>query len=202
MVRRLPLVSFALLVTAAAAFPQSSAAIRGSYDTHNEIAAYGELGLGNLVSVYAMPGLTIPRANAVEVMAITAGIRFYPFDLGDLGYPGYPRDRNDFGHQLSPFLGVAAQGATVTATDDEVSARGLPSNTVNLVLATAEVGLRWYLFRSIVVSKSLLLDNLFLEIPIGYSLNVSSLTRLFGYGGQVDDALPPLSAGLALGMSF
>jgi hypothetical protein len=61
---------------------------------------------------------------------------------------------------------------------------------------------RWYLFRTLVVTKSLLVDNLFLEIPIGYSVNVSSLTTLLGYAGQVDDALPPFCVGVAVGVSF
>lgn len=193
-----------LLVTipVMALFSQSSVAVRGGYKTHNQAAVTTELGFSNLVTAYLMPSLTIPSANRPDILSLSAGMRVYPFDAGDLGYPGYPADRSDFGHELSPYLAIGAQLASVSATEDEVAALGLAGHSQVAVLAAAEVGVRWYLFRTIVLTKALVVDNLFVEIPVGYSLNVSSLTGLFGYEKALDSEFPAVSVGVSLGTSF
>lgn len=193
-----------LLVTipAMTLFCQSSVAVRGGYKTHNQLAAVAELGISNLVTAYLMPSLTIPSANRVDILALSTGVRLYPFDGGDLGYPGFPTDRSDFGHQLSPYAAIGVQVASASATAEEAADLGLASPTQAVFLASAEIGVRWYVFRTLVLTKALVVDNLFLEVPIGYSLNVSSLTGLFGYGGGLDGEFPSVSLGLCVGTSF
>jgi hypothetical protein len=200
--RKALILGLLVIIPVVSSFSESSVAVRAGYKTHNQIGVLGELGFANTVTAYLMPSLTLPSSDDVDILALSLGVRFYPFDGGDLGYTGYPKDRTDFGHHLSPYFSLAAQGASVSATAEQAQLLVLPKENQMVLLASIEVGLRWYLFHTLVFTKALFVDNIFLEIPIGYSLNVSSLTGLLGYQGQLDGKFPPFSVGVSLGAGF
>lgn len=195
----LGIVIVAFLVAGVSA--QNAVGTRAGYRTHQQLGAYLELGIVNPVSFYLMPTVLFPR-DTYDLTSITMGLRVYPFDGRDLGFPGYPQDRRDFGHQISFFGSAGVQLAILTAKVDRVRDYQLDNETELVLFTPFEVGVRWYLFRTLVFTRQLLLDNMFLEVPLGYTLNVSSLTGVFDYEDALDDEFDPFYAGIAVGFTF
>lgn len=190
------------LVLVAGLFGQHAVATRAGYRTHQQLGVYVELGIANPISLYLMPSILMPRDDYDHV-SLAMGARFYPLDLGDLGFPGYPRNRRDFRHQISPFVSLGAQLSALTFPKaDRFRDYEINSDAEYVLFAPIEVGVRWYLFRTLVLSKRLLLDNVFVEVPFGYVLNVSSLTGVLDYNDALDDEFNPFYLGISAGLTF
>jgi hypothetical protein len=182
-------------------FAQNAVAARIGYQGSPQLAAYGELGLSNVVSLYLMPSIFV-AVDDFDQINLAAGARFYPLDFGDLGSLGYPRDRRDFLHQWSPFLSVGAQYSILTPDVDSPFDYHIDDSAEQVIFLPVEIGARWYVFRTFVLSRNLLLDNAFVEVPIGYSLNVSSTFDVADYNDALDDEFSEFYFGLAAGLSF
>ncbi|MFP4484413.1 MAG: hypothetical protein ACOCYG_02235 [Spirochaetota bacterium] len=160
-----------------------------------------EFGLGNWVSIGVSPGVRMAGGFGD---AVRAGVdaRFYPLHGRDLGLRGFPYDVRDLGHQFSPYIAVG--GGVGLVFPEEGQSFAVSSLAFQ---ANVEVGARWYPFRTFVVSTAHLFDNIFLEVPFGYEVNISDLTGVLGYDQNNTEILgrslfgvPNLYAGIWAGI--
>lgn len=165
------------------------------------VEANVEFGIGNWISIGVSPAV---RAAGGFGEAIRAGVdaRFYPLHGRDLGLRGFPYDARDLGHQFSPYIAVGGGAGLVFPEQGQSFA------VSDLAFqANAELGARWYPFRTFVVSTAHIFDNVFLEVPIGYDVNISALTGVLGYNQNNTEILgrslfgvPNLYAGIWAGI--
>jgi len=161
-----------------------------------------EFPIGNVASFDMAPGLRM-RGGFADAFRLALGARFYPLNGEDLGFRGYPYNARDLGHQFSPFFGFGAGVGVALPGEEESFSVGDVA-----IQAHIDAGARWYPFRTFVFSRAHIFDNIFLEVPIGYELNISSLIAdLVGYDQTNDEILgrelrnvPNLYAGLAVGL--
>jgi hypothetical protein len=161
-----------------------------------------EFPIGNVVSIETSPGVRMAGGFA-QAFRLGLGARFYPLHGSDLGFRGYPYNARDLGHQFSPFVTLG------TGVGVALPPEGQSFGVSNLAIkAHVELGARWYPFRTFVFSRAHLFDNIFMEVPIGYDLNISSLIAdAIGYDTSYNAILrrelsdiPNLYGGIAIGL--
>jgi hypothetical protein len=141
-----------------------------------------EFNIRNRFSLSISPAVRL-AGGLGEALRAQVDLEYYPLASKDMGLPGFPYDRRDLGHEFAPFLAVGGGAAFLLPEDESFS-----GNSVALQ-SHLKVGARWYPFRTFIVSTRHTLDDVFVEIPLGYELNISSYTGAFGYDSTNDDVL-------------
>ncbi len=186
---------FVLLVgVGSATHAQTSVGTRAGYRLDRHIGAYIEASPVAVTTLSLEGSIEFP-ADDFRVASLGLINRWYPFDFGDLGIPGHPRDRRNFGHQFSPYFA----GGVLAYFDIEDPIDSFESY---MIIVPVEIGLRWYPFRTFVLSQRLIYDNIFVEVPLRYNWNLSDFLDLDGYSDDWDDQLSQVVFGFGVGYTF
>lgn len=172
-----------LVIVASGASAQTIVAVNPGFPGYDWAEVKAEFMLGNWVSLGVTSGMRMTGGFA-QAARLGTEFRVYPTHSRDLGFRGFPYDIRDLGHRFSPYIALGGGVSSVLperVQDYEVS---------DLAFMThIEGGLRWYPFRSFVVSRAHYLDDIFIEVPLGFEFNVSEATGVLDYNDENSDLL-------------